>query len=423
MAKLNLSKIGCGILAATLSLPSYAISIEQAWQQAKQSDPNYEKAKIGLQLGEVSVDASRSSLLPGLSATASASWSESADNTNSYGASLSQTIWDSSLWSDLDQANANYIKAQLALTQSHNELAQRLLSSYLDVASAQGDLQLAQSKLEEGNKLLKIIEKRYLAGKVKSVDVEEIRATQVADKAGILSARSDLEVKRAALAALINQTPQSVDQIRTDSLIQPPMMVDSQEQWLKLAKDSSPELLVAAQNVKASEFAKDSAQGGYYPTVKGNVGYSDDDRRKDGEFNAGITLSVPIDLNGATRARVDEASLNILSAKQDLRRVEIDIQKRVIQQFTQVDINWNQVLMANELVTSREKVLRSKEKLYDAGMLEVSEVISAHNNLFEAKNSLQSNLYNYWRQRIGLLQTAGKLDDDTMALISRAFNS
>ncbi|BBL88483.1 membrane protein [Vibrio rotiferianus] len=423
MAKLNLSKIGCAILAATLSLPSYAISIEQAWQQAKQSDPNYEKAKIGVQLGEVGVDASRSSLLPGLSATASADWSESADNTNSYGASLSQTIWDSSLWSDLDQANANYIKAQLELTQSHNELAQRLLSSYLDVASAQGDLQLAQSKLEEGNKLLKIIEKRYLAGKVKSVDVEEIRATQVADKAGILSARSDLEVKRAELAALINQIPQSVDQIRTDSLVQPPMMVESQEQWLKLAKDSSPELLVAAQNVKASEFAKDSAQGGYYPTVKGNVGYSDDDRRKDGEFNAGITLSVPIDLNGATRARVDEASLNILSAKQDLRRVEIDIQKRVIQQFTQVDINWNQVLMANELVTSREKVLRSKEKLYDAGMLEVSEVISAHNNLFEAKNSLQSNLYNYWRQRIGLLQTAGKLDDDTMALISRAFNS
>ncbi|PIB16764.1 TolC family protein [Vibrio rotiferianus] len=423
MAKLNLSKIGCAILAATLSLPSYAISIEQAWQQAKQSDPNYEKAKIGVQLGEVSVDASRSSLLPGLSATASMNWSESADNTNSYSATLSQTIWDSSLWSNLDQANANYIKAQLELVQSHNELAQRLLSSYLDVASAQGDLKLAQSKLEEGNELLKIIEKRYLAGKVKSVDVEEIRATQVADKAGILSARSDLEIKRAALAALINHIPQSVDQIRTDSLIQPPMMVDTQEKWLKLAKDSSPALLVAAQNMKASEFAKDSAQGGYYPTIKGDFGYSDSDRQSNGEFNAGITLSVPIDLNGATRARVDEASLNILSAKQDFRRVEIDIQKRVIQQFTQVDINWNQVLIASELVTSREKILRSKEKLYDAGMLEVSEVISAHNSLFEAKNSLQNNLYNYWRQRIGLLQTAGKLDDDTIALISRAFNS
>ncbi|MCG9683244.1 TolC family protein [Vibrio sp. Isolate23] len=423
MAKHHLSYFGCVLLAATLSFPSYAISIEQAWKQAKQSDPDYEKAKIGVQIGETGVASSRSSLLPSLSATASANWNEDSDNTNTYGATLSQTIWDSSLWSDLDEAQANYLRTELELSQAHNELAQKLLATYLDVASAQGDLQLAKSKLEEGNKLLKIIEKRYQAGKVKSIDVEEIRATLVTDKAGILNAQAQLEEKRAELGALINQMPKRVDQIRTDNLIQPPMLVESQEQWLKLAKDSSPELLVAAQKVKASEFARQSAKGGYYPTVKGNLGYSDDDKYSNGEFNAGLTLSVPIDLNGAMRAKVDEASLNILSAKQDLRRVEIDIQKRIVQQFTQVDINWNQVLMANEVVESRAKVLSSKEKLYDAGLLEASEVIDAHNNLFDAKNSLQNNLYNYWRQRVGLLQTAGKLDDNTMTLISQAFHS
>ncbi|NRF61551.1 TolC family protein [Vibrio coralliilyticus] len=423
MAKHHLSYFGCALLAAILSFPSYAISIEQAWKQAKQSDPDYEKAKIGVQIGETGVASSRSSLLPSLSATASSNWNEDSDNTNTYGATLSQTIWDSSLWSDLDEAQANYLRTELELSQAHNELAQKLLATYLDVASAQGDLLLAKNKLEEGNKLLKIIEKRYQAGKVKSIDVEEIRATLVTDKAGILSAQAKLEEKRAELGALINQMPEHVDQIRTDNLIQPPMLVESQEQWLKLAKDSSPELLVAAQKVKASEFARQSAKGGYYPTVKGNLGYSDDDKYSNGEFNAGLTLSVPIDLNGATRAKVDEASLNILSAKQDLRRVEIDIQKRIVQQFTQVDINWNQVLMANEVVESRAKVLSSKEKLYDAGLLEASEVIDAHNNLFDAKNSLQNNLYNYWRQRVGLLQTAGKLDDDTMALISQAFHS
>ncbi|HAS6255049.1 TPA: TolC family protein [Vibrio vulnificus] len=423
MVNKHLSKIGLAVLAATLSLPSHAISIEQAWQQAKQNDPNYEKAKIGVQLGQAGVDSSRSALLPDLSASASLNWSESADGSNSYGATLSQTIWDSSLWSSLDQAKANYLKSELELSQAHNELAQKLLSAYLDLASAQGDLVLAQTKLDEGNKLLQIIEKRYQAGKVKSVDVEEMRATQVSEQATILNAQADLEVKRAELAALINQVPDSVDQIRTDTLIQPPMLVTSQAQWLKLAKDSSPELLVAAQMVKASEFAKQSAKGSYYPTLRGSVGYSDGDQRSNGEFNAGLTLSVPIDLNGSVRSKVDEASLNILSAKQEMRRVEIDIQKRVIQQFTQVEINWNQVLIANELVASRSNVLASKEKLYDAGLLEVSDVISAHNSLFEAKHSLQTNLYNYWRQRIALLQTAGKLDDDIMVLISRAFHS
>ncbi len=150
MVKLQRSKIAFALLAATLSLPTYAISIEQAWQQAKQNDPNYEKAKIGVQLGEVGVQSNRSALLPGLSASASADWNESSSHSNSYGATLTQTIWDSSLWSELDQANANYLKAQLELSQAHNELAQKLLTAYLDVASAQGDLKLAQSKLEEG---------------------------------------------------------------------------------------------------------------------------------------------------------------------------------------------------------------------------------------------------------------------------------
>lgn len=423
MANQQGCKLGALLLLSTLSLPSYAISIEQAWQQAKQNDPRYEKAKIGVQLGEVNVDSSRSSLLPELSASASSNWSETSDNTNSYSASLSLNIWDSRLWSELDQAKANYLKTQLELTRTHNEVAENLLSSYLDVASAQGDLQLAQAKLDEGSKLLEIVEKRYRAGKVKSIDVEEMRATQVAEKAAILSAQAVLENKRAELAALINDIPAKVDQVRTDSLIEPRMLVSSQQQWLTLAKNSSPELLVAAQNVKSSEYAKDSARGGYYPTLKGDLGYSDDDRGSNGDFNAGITLSVPIDINGATRAKVEQAQLNTLDAKQDLRQIEINIQKSIVQQYTLVGINWNQVLIANDLIESRAKVLLSKEKLYDAGLLEASDIINAHNSLFEAKNSLQTHWYNYWRQRVSLLRTAGKLDDDTMALISQAFKS
>ncbi len=41
-------------------------------------------------------------------------------------------------------------------------------------------------------------------------------------------------------------------------------------------------------------------------------------------------------------------------------------------------------------------------------------MISAHNSLFEAKNSLQNNLYNYSVNMSAYLQTAGKLDDDTI---------
>ncbi|MGC9461964.1 TolC family protein [Vibrio genomosp. F10] len=410
------------LLSVALSPPSQAISIEEAWQQAKQIDPDYEKAQISVQLGESSVDLSRSSLLPALSANASANWREKRGNSSRYGAELSQVIWDSRLWSELDKAQSNFLKSQLELIKVHNNLAAKLLFIYLDMAAAQGNLQLATSKLEEGSKLLEIAEKRYAAGKVKSIDVQDIRANQLSEKSGILRAQAELRSKKYELEALINQLPDAVDQIRTDNLIKPTMLVSSQQQWLKIARNNSPELLVAIEEVKARELEKKSAQGGYYPTVQGHVGYGGDDNLSDGEFDAGLTIRVPIDLNGSTRSKIEQSSLNVLIAKQDLRKVEIDIKKRIEQSFTQVEFNWEQVLIAHHLVESRSAVLYSKEKLYDAGFLEASDVISAHNNLFSSRYLLQTNLYDYWRQRIELLKATGKLDDDIMALISQALH-
>ncbi|CAM3737037.1 TolC family protein [Vibrio aquimaris] len=422
MASQRLFSITSLFLAITSSASCFSLTIDQAWQLAKKHDPDYEMAQIDLQIGETDVSVNRSALLPSLDAKASSNWNQDSDNTNSYNVGLSQTIWDSSLWSNLDQAQANYLKTELELAKARDDLAQKVLAAYLNVASAQSQLLLAEKKFAEGHKLLKIIEKRYRAGRVTSVDVEEIKATQIAEKSSILEAKANLNSQMAQLAALVNQTPEHVEQIKTDSLVEPKMLVKSESQWLKLSMDKSPELLAAVQSVKSSEFARQSARGGYYPTVSGNLGYSDDDTNSDGEFNAGLTLNLPIDLNGSTKAKVEAASLNVLKAKQYKRKIEIDIEKRIRQQYNQVSIDWERVLMASSLVDSNARVLKSKQTLYDAGKSEASDVIDAHNRLYEAKVGLETNLYNYWQERIDLLHTSGQLDDGTILTISQAFH-
>ncbi|WP_114784391.1 TolC family protein [Vibrio tetraodonis] len=422
MASQRLFSITSLFLAITSSASCFSLTMDQAWELAKKHDPDYEMAQIDLQIGETDVSVNRSALLPSLDANASSNWNQDSDNTNSYNLELSQKIWDSSLWSNLDQAQANYLKIELELAKAQGDLAQKVLAAYLNVASAQSQLLLAEKKFAEGHKLLKIIEKRYRAGKVTSVDVEEIKATQIAEKSRILEEKAKLNSQIAQLAALVNQTPEHVEQIKTDSLVEPKMLVKSESQWMKLSMDKSPELLAATQSVKASEFARQSARGGYYPTVSGNLGYRDDDTNSDGEFNAGLTLNLPIDLNGSTKAKVEAASLNVLKAKQYKRKIEIDIEKRIRQQYNQVSINWERVLMASSLVDSNARVLKSKQTLYDAGKSEASDVIDAHNRLYEAKVGLETNLYNYWQERIDLLHTSGQLDDGTILTISQAFH-
>ncbi|AUI88208.1 hypothetical protein BS333_17795 [Vibrio azureus] len=409
------------IMMVSLSTSSFALSLEEAWKGAEVTDPSYQKSLLGVKRGEVVVQQYQSNLLPNVQVSASENWSESGGDSNRYGISLSQNIWDSNLWSELDHAKAQYLQSKLELVQAQNNLALKVIQAYLDVASAQSSLELAKTKLRDGKKLHEIIKARFLAGKIKSVDVEESNATLLASQNNVLTAEADLIIKHTELSSLMNQDFEKVNLIRTNIDKPPAMMVEKQEAWLKLAKDNSPELLVAIQKVKASKIAKESAESGYYPKVTGNLGYNDSALQDHGELNAGVSLNLPLDLNGSMAARVDEASLNLLIAKQSLREVEINIKKRVMQAYSQVGLNWSQVLVAYELVKSREKVLNSKNTLYKAGRLELSDVINAHDRFYEAKNSLQINLNRYWRERVNLLNTVGKLDEQAIQLLTMAF--
>lgn len=403
-----------------LSASANAITLEQAWQAAKKNDPDFKQAQIGVSLGESEVDTSRSALLPSVSATASSTAYNNTDNTNSYGVQLNQTLWNSAYWSDLSKSEASAVEAKLELTKAQEELAANLINAYLDLASAQDNLDLAVRKQKEGGKLLAITQKRFQAGKVKSVDLEEMRANNIEEESAIYSNQSTLEEKKAGLTAYINSEPTKVHEISTDNLNQPKMLLANEREWLTLAQDNSPELLAALQKVKVAQLAVKEAQAGYYPTVTGNLGYDDENSVGDGQFSAGVTLSVPLDTNGATQAQVQQADLKLLDAKQDVRAVNIAIKKQVQTQFAQIQLYWKQVEMAKKLVSQREKVLKSQQALYNAGMAAASDVIDAHNNLFSARNELRADLYSYWRQRVALWQTAGKLNDSAIATLTKA---
>ncbi|WP_249185469.1 TolC family protein [Moritella sp. 5] len=407
---------------ASFSPSSFALTIEDAWNAAKYYDPIYQQSQLDEQISETGIRSSRSALLPSAEITASSNWNDGRSSSSSYGVRVNQTIWDSSKWAALDQSQADFLASKLKFKQSHNDLAARLINAYLALAQSQGDLRLAQQKFNEGTKMLHITDLRYKAGKIHSTELEDMRANNVDERANILASQSKVADMKAVLIALINITPHVVYEIDTTNLTPPKLIVNSETAWLKLASDNSPELLAAKQNVRVVEFGKDQAKAGYYPTLAGSVGYSNSNTTND-EFNASLNLSAPLDLNGSTSANVDRAKLQVLRAKEEVRAIEIRINSTISNRYTQLSVDWERVEIAQQQVESRLRVLKSKQVVYDAGMAEVSDVIDAHNRLFDSKNMLQSLFYEYWEHRISLLKSVGKLDDNTISMISRALQS
>ncbi|MDN3679858.1 TolC family protein [Vibrio tapetis subsp. quintayensis] len=419
---------GCWFLVALIAVgvnaqPTYAMTIEQAWQAAKKFDPSYQKSQLDEQISETMVLSAKGELFPSLSTGANAAWNEHGKYNNSYDVTFEQTLWDSSKWANLDQSQATHLAAQLSVAQAYNTLAEKVITAYLELAQAQSNLDLAKQKRLESKKIYDITQKNYQAGKIRLSEVEETKANYIDAQSIVLASQSELQQKKSGLMLLTNESPTVVDEIAADALVKPELAMNDQQRWVELAKNSSPELLVAKQKVTAAEFGREKAQAGYYPTLSGKLTYSDGSERRNDNLNAGLNVRLPLDLNGSTRAQVDKASLEILSAKQDVIQVEVRLKTQVEQDFQQLYMDWQRVEIAQQQILTQQTVLKAKELEFSAGLSQASDVIRAHNLLFDKKNKLRSQLYQYWKRRVSLLKTVGQLDDTVIKQLSMALHS
>ncbi|WP_318512423.1 TolC family protein [Photobacterium leiognathi] len=401
---------------------SIALTIDQAWTAAKQTSPDYRIKQLEESKSQYGVSLSKSALLPSLQGSASSGWNKDRGSSNGYNISLTQSIWNSQNWSALDQSQVDVVIAKIAITKAKNTLAEELIQAYFALAQAQRSLTIAEQQHKDSRQLLSLTEQRYKAGLIMSTGIDDAKAQVISTETTVLQRQSDLVEKQSALAIVINQTPDRVNEIDSQNLHQPALALNDEKAWLNKAKDNSPELLTEIQNVKRQQLAVDQAQAGYYPTVNGSVGYSNNFDNNSEGMSASLGVSVPIDLNGAIKTKVSQSKLELQIAKQRLRKVELNLENNVKTRFNQLALDWKRVEMGVEKVKFDEKALKTKEILFDSGAdgTTVLDIINVQDKVYRSKEDLQQLLYQYWLNRIELLKLTGQLNDQTITQISQA---
>ncbi len=322
----------------------------------------------------------------------------------------------------MDQSQVDVVIAKIAITKAKNTLAEELIQAYFALAQAQRSLTIAEQQHKDSRQLLSLTEQRYKAGLIMSTGIDDAKAQVISTETTVLQRQSDLVEKQSALAIVINQTPDRVNEIDSQNLHQPALALNDEKAWLNKAKDNSPELLTEIQNVKRQQLAVDRAQAGYYPTVNGSVGYSNNFDNSSEGMSASLGVSVPIDLNGAIKTKVSQSKLELQIAKQRLRKVELNLDNNVKTRFNQLALDWKRVEMGVEKVKFDEKALKTKEILFDSGAdgTTVLDIINVQDKVYRSKEDLQQLLYQYWSNRIELLKLTGQLNDQTITQISQA---
>ena len=392
-----------------LSAPAAnALDIAEAWALVQKSNPELQQADIQRQINDLDVQANRRAYWPNASASFGSSWNDqSQEVSSSFGASITQSLWDSNLHYQLAQAKEDAVAAKLDEQKTISRLAMETGNAYLALAKAHDALTLAQQKFSDGNRLLEITNQRYLAGKIQRIEVTEMQSNQLDEQASILSATADIEQRKLDLERLTGQPADQVLTVRDDLADEPAGLPLADEDWLRRAQQHNGDLLSANAQLRSEQIKRQQAKAGYWPTLSSSVSYSREDFSGSGNISASVSLSVPIDLNGKQRLAVAERNFQVLNAQQQVREKRLQLKKDIKVLLSQFRLQWQRIAITHQQLAMRQQTLQLKQTLYNAGLSDATDLIEAHNSVFAISNELKSQLYEYWTLRLNLLYTAG----------------
>ena len=456
---LRLTPLALALLLTGLSAQAHATDLMQAYDLARQSDPQLAAADAQKRAQGEGVVQARSSLLPQVNASVSINKSEGRSSGNqvfagsatpinstyststdrSSGVQVNQSVFDFGNYSRLGASKARARQAESQFAAADDSLIVRVASAYFNVLTSIETLASARAQERSVKRQLDQAEKRLEVGLAPITDVHEARARHDSANADAIAAANALDDAYEALAEI---TGQPIEHLKGLAANYQPENTDARtlEDWVKLAEDNNPTLKADQDALAAAEKDVSTARSGHFPTLSASAGYSDDANWGDStrrmfpassplNFGSsrtgtsfGLTLNVPIFSGFATQSRVRQAL--------DLRDVaadQLEQQKRAITHQTRTA--YRSLIAGKAEVEARRLAVVSAKAAYEAGEagLEVGtrtivDVLIAQQQLFQARTDYASARNAFMVNLLKLKQAAGILEVSDLEQVNRALS-
>ncbi len=453
---LRLRPLTFALLVAGLSGQAHATDLMQAYELARQSDPQFAASEAQRNASQEGVVQSRSALLPQVNGditfgdsrgrssgnqqfagtTTPISSSYSTGNSRGSGVSVDQSIYNHSNYTRLGSSKARAEQADATLDAASDLLIIRVADAYFNVLTAIDTLASSRAEERSVKRQLDQAEKRLEVGLAPITDVHDARARYDTSRANAITAGNLLDDAYEALAEITGQPTENLKGLSLD--FRPsPLDARTGDDWVKLATETNPTLKASELALVAAEKDVSTARAGHYPTLGFRASYGDnanwgdsltralpaDILRESGNSSTntqfGLTLSVPIFSGFATQSRVREALYN-----RDVAADQLEQQKRTITRQTR---NAYRSLVAGQAeVEARRLAVVSAKAAYEAGEagLEVGtrtivDVLIAQQQLFLARTEYSRSRHAYLVNELRLKQAAGILEATDLEATNR----
>lgn len=432
---LLLSMLGFGIIQ-----PASAVSLLDAYEQAKNSDPIVKKAYAdSLQILEGKHQAA-AALLPQLNANVSYNSNRYVDHgrqhngnsPNSFsqnrvfsiGLNLSQTLFDMRLWRNLSLQEKTVQQAEVSYQAAQQNLLYRVAAAYTEVLNSIETLKSVEAEKKAVYSQLSNANQLYQVGLVAITDVDEAQAQYDSVIANQIIAKNNVDNSIEALYEITGQYPVDIHrlntkQFKTHTYVNP-------NQYIRQGENQN---LTLTYYKMGKELAKEGikvAQSAYLPSVNLVAGlthtnaqsplasrYGIPDRSVD-QVTVGLSVSMPLYTGGRLASQVRQQRHAFVSSSEGLESTYRDLVRNIRSTVNSLNASSSSIKAYQQYVHSSESAYQATLSGYNAGARTILDVLTSTRTRHEAQRQLASARYHYLLLELQLRQLAGTLNENDL---------
>jgi len=198
--------------------------------------------------------------------------------------------------------------------------------------------------------------------------------------------------------------------------------------WVERAKQNSPAVRIAQQNLVFATQEVARNRGAHHPTLDAVASYTDAGSGSGVQGGSGtdtqtrvvgLQLAIPLYQGGLVNSRVREALANEEKARQDLDNARRSAELAARQGYLGVTSNLAQVRALEAALVSSQSSLDSTLLGQQVGVRTQVDVLNAQQQLFSARRDLAQARNNYILSLLRLYAAAGELDSADLEQVNR----
>jgi outer membrane protein TolC len=429
------------VFAITANAQIKTLTLKDAITYALENKAEAKKAKLEIENGEYKIQEIRSRALPQISANGSLTYNPILQTnildgamfgqpgesiqvsfgqkwTSGAGVSLSQAIFDQSVFTGLRAAKSTREFYQINNQLTEEQVIERVANNYYSVYVQRERLILLDSNYVNTTKVRDIVKGQFDNGLAKRIDLDRIIVKMSNIDTDRQQIKNQIELQENALKFYMGMPIETqIVMPKTEFEVTPVALTEVPN------TTNRTEYLILKKQEELLEFQKTSIKAEYYPTLSLVAGYNYLGqgpemplfaKPADGvywsDYSAiGLNLKVPIFSGFGTRSRVRQADNAIKSLQEDIKDTQLGLDLDYRNAKAQIENNLVTIKNQKENMRLAGDILKNTKNNYFQGLASLTDLLDAENASLEAQNNYTRAVLAYKIAEIALIKSKGEL--------------